>query len=283
MLFGTQYLRKNLGQPFSGEFRLRDYQTLISRTGHPYGKGILEDATGHLTAYWWGEKEPLLLEERAVMYVEGITKCLDGRTVVTMTLIRDRYLEGPEHGSRLIPQSLVHDPSVLLQCVEAIETLQTPNLRSFCDDVFTDLDFAHKFFTVPASLEHHHAFRGGLAEHSVAVALAAAGQQQPNATERDLAFVGGLLHDIGKILTCDPLRTRPVYLDHDLLTLEILSRPLAALDRRDSGLADRLRYLFTCKRAMPRMRPRTPSANAVWGMDRQNVALAMGKRANTSP
>jgi len=281
MIFGAQFLKQNPEGPFAGEFRLRDYQTLVSESGQTYGKGMLEDATGQIPAYWWGDGEgEFYWTERLVMYVQGNTQRLGDRTIVRVSSMEDRFLEGPARGVRVIPQTLAQDPAVLLQVVEAVDQIQTRSLQEFCDRLFDDLEFARKFFTVPASRDNHHAFPGGLAAHSVAVAKAAAQDARLSQRERDLAMVGGLLHDVGKTITCDPLRPHPVYLDHDLLSLEILSRPLSELDKKDSKLADSLRYILTCRRAQPRKAPRTPSAVAVWSADRQDAASNMSARAD---
>ncbi len=274
MILGTRYLLENPGSSYIGEFRLRDYQTHVSRTGRPYGKGVLEDAGGEVAAYWWKEGDPLLWEDRGVVFAEGESRRFGDRVLVNLGSLEDRVIEGPDRGARLVPHNLAHDPEVLLGCVEAIETVTTPALQAFCDNAFTDLRFAGRFFAVPASKDHHHAFPGGLAAHSLAVAKMASEQAGLNAVERDLALVGGLFHDVGKTLTCDPGRPHPVYLDHDLLALELLSRPLAELDQANPGLADRLRYILTWKRAEPRQPPRTPSAIAVRNADRQSAAAA---------
>jgi putative nucleotidyltransferase with HDIG domain len=71
--------------------------------------------------------------------------------------------------------------------------------------IFSDEQTLQKFLDRPASLGFHHAWRGGLFEHSVDVALecAAACERRPN-LNTSLVVTAALLHDIGKIVEYEP-------------------------------------------------------------------------------
>lgn len=57
-----------------------------------------------------------------------------------------------------------------------------------------------RFVTNPAGMRMHHAYLGGLLQHSVDVTgLAVALAEQIEGVDKDLVIAGALLHDIGKI------------------------------------------------------------------------------------
>lgn len=72
---------------------------------------------------------------------------------------------------------------------------------TFLKDLFSTImkDFYKKYITVPAGMRIHHAYIGGLLEHSIDVAEMALAMSQnvPN-IDKDLIIVGALLHDLGK-------------------------------------------------------------------------------------
>jgi 3'-5' exoribonuclease len=82
---------------------------------------------------------------------------------------------------------------------EHIAALQQPELRATVQAVFDEL--GESFRISPAAVAMHHAYRGGLLEHTTRMARAArallALYPEVNA---DLALAGVLLHDIGKTI-----------------------------------------------------------------------------------
>ena len=82
---------------------------------------------------------------------------------------------------------------------EHIAALQHPELRATVQAVFDEL--GDSFRTSPAAVAMHHAYRGGLLEHTTHMARSARAllplYPQVNA---DLALAGILLHDIGKTI-----------------------------------------------------------------------------------
>lgn len=137
---------------------------------------------------------------------------------------------------------------VLLRAI--FSWLPEDNLKQFLVRVFNDTTIVDDFSTAPASRAHHHAFTGGLMVHSVDVAWRLFNQRQFSSRERYLGVVAGLLHDIGKIKTLTKSMTRTQVgsvMNHELLTLEILSPHLRWLDEHDFEMAISLRSLLTWK------------------------------------
>ena len=73
-------------------------------------------------------------------------------------------------------------------------------MKGLLEEVFREPDTWKTFKNAPAAKQFHHAYIGGLLEHTLGVAdfVETACKIQPS-LERDLAITGALLHDIGKI------------------------------------------------------------------------------------
>jgi 3'-5' exoribonuclease len=84
--------------------------------------------------------------------------------------------------------------------VQLVETLRTPHLKSLLLSFFRDTDFVKRFKIAPAAKQMHHAYLGGLLEHTLSMALLVekiAGHY--GGIDRDMLLTGAVLHDIGKI------------------------------------------------------------------------------------
>ncbi|MCJ7617558.1 MAG: CRISPR-associated endonuclease Cas3'' [Desulfobacterales bacterium] len=91
----------------------------------------------------------------------------------------------------------------LLKLTEAIETLYLKNLL---EAFWNDDEFVSKFKRAPAAKKMHHAYIGGLIEHTLSMARLAdkiAEHYQYVGIDRDLLITSAILHDIGKIREFD--------------------------------------------------------------------------------
>src|SRR5690606_15801608 len=97
-----------------------------------------------------------------------------------------------------LPESLCPKERVVTDTVDLVAKIQEPSLRRMTERVLLRRDVANKYWTMPASARHHHAFPGGLASHSLEVAADLHVQGALEEHERDLCIAAGLLHDVGK-------------------------------------------------------------------------------------
>jgi 3'-5' exoribonuclease len=81
------------------------------------------------------------------------------------------------------------------------ETVTDPHLRALADAFFADEDFVRRFKIAPAAKGMHHAFIGGLLEHtlSMTVLVRKIAGHYKGSLDESLLMVGTVLHDIGKI------------------------------------------------------------------------------------
>lgn len=122
-----------------------------------------------------------------------------------------------------------------------VATITDHALRRFVQEVFALPDVFRYFWTCPASLRHHHARPGGLAQHSVDVAMRVSRAVEDNTTQRDLGIAYALMHDVGKVWAYAGGEPTPeaARLGHEQLGLERILPRLIRLreESRDLGLA----------------------------------------------
>ena len=78
--------------------------------------------------------------------------------------------------------------------------METEYLRELFEAFWHDEKFVNQFIHAPAAKQMHHAYIGGLLEHTLSMALLVdkiAGHY--GGIDRDLLLAGAILHDIGKI------------------------------------------------------------------------------------
>ncbi|MBQ3402360.1 MAG: HD domain-containing protein [Synergistaceae bacterium] len=126
-------------------------------------------------------------------------------------------------------------------------------LREFVDAAFFKHGLWEKFKVWPAAVTLHHAYTGGLLEHSVSVAIGARDMARHYAdfmipVNMDLVIAGALLHDIGKLeaYTINPVpQVTPTgnAIEHITLGYSMFMR-LAEAEHLDSGLTLALGHIL---------------------------------------
>ncbi|MFN2383153.1 MAG: 3'-5' exoribonuclease YhaM family protein, partial [Gemmatimonadota bacterium] len=82
-----------------------------------------------------------------------------------------------------------------------LDTLADVDLRRLVSGFLDDPDFSRSFAAAPAAKVNHHAYVGGLAEHTLSVMeLCALVASHYPELDRDLLLAGAFCHDIGKVV-----------------------------------------------------------------------------------
>ena len=131
---------------------------------------------------------------------------------------------------------------------DAVESIESPELKDVLRAVIADPLVAERLPTWPAAKTRHHAWLGGLAEHTVEMLQIAerVARVFPQ-LDRDLLLAGVVLHDLGKLEELD-LQASIVYSNagnlegHMVQGVRILDRALAATGC-DGEIATLLRHL----------------------------------------
>jgi len=276
---------KDLSMPriFNGLYRVATFKVLRTSTGKKYMRLQLDDSSGSITAYIWDGQYhgPWSFEYMGVIEVKGRSRYYNGEWVIDLKEARIKQ-DGGSNALSLLPFSECPVCELLPQLIKVVSIIQNHALKSMLFNIFLDMEIAIPFMSVPGSLKHHHNEPGGLMKHSIECAQIASNIELLDDEQRDLAIVGALLHDIGKIRVFnDMTRTSLGYLvDHQALTLEVCARQIASLEQAWPDGAFSLRHVLTCS-SIKRWgyKPRMSIAHIVQLADKLSVELDMEKRS----
>jgi 3'-5' exoribonuclease len=272
------------GTQFSCECRVRQPLRKIATNGSKYLSFVIEDCSMSFKAYAWPERfeSPVFMDDLDKVLVEGNIREFNGGWLAGITSIQHISLE-TENSLQLISNSMCPLSPLLERLRNIIAKISNDSLRRFIGWVFSDDSFVIPFISAPASRRHHHSVAGGLLEHSLECAEMVSRFREFGQGGCDLAVVGALLHDVGKIITFRNVvkfSSASYALDHDALTLEIMAPHLKRLDEVNSDLATALRYIWTWKNhKRGNVHPILIIVEAISAADRISSALSVEEEA----
>lgn len=229
----SKFLRElNVGDKFAGFVVLRRLNVREKKDGSPFLELEFQDKSGRLPGKIWEQVDEYrkLLAAGTIVKLQATVKTWQDQKELTVERLRPVNAEDPVDRSRLVPVS-EHPPEELRRHARRlVEGIKKPPLRNFLRRLFDDPEIDKLYFEAPAGQLWHHAYLGGLAEHSLAMAevLLKAAESYP-AADQDLLVAGALLHDVGKIEeyswdTTIEYTDRGRLIGHLVLSQELLAR-----------------------------------------------------------
>jgi 3'-5' exoribonuclease len=183
-----------------GVYAVARKERLRTRTGAPYLALELVDPSGRIEARVWSDVE--LLDAR---FAEGDAVRVLGRV--------DRFRDRLQLEVRAIEAADGQDPAELTPALrrdgDELEgfleflagEIAHPGLKATAGRFVGDADLRKLMRTLPATLEGHHSYAGGLLEHTVGVVTICRETAQLHPRLRaDLLLTAALLHDVGRTL-----------------------------------------------------------------------------------
>jgi 3'-5' exoribonuclease len=221
------------------------------------GKGeylslILADKSGQIQARLWDNAAAVAssLREGLPVRVKGSARDYQGETQVYIDDIA--LLDNPDAGllAELATPPQVDINRLKKELVDVRDNLANDDLQALLGIIFETQGLGDAFAAAPAAKSVHHAYTGGLLEHSLEVVrfCEAACQLFP-ALQRDVLITAALLHDIGKTkeYTASPsieISDEGRLIGHVAVGLRMLDRALAQLPCFPPKLADHLSHLL---------------------------------------
>lgn len=182
-------------------FLVSEKQLRPNRNGNLYLQFELSDRTGSISARMWNADEPLYrsFDNGDFVEVEGTTQLFQGAVQLIV-----------KHIAKVDPASVDHDDFTPVNAVavdalqrrlaEMLRAMSDPALRNLAECYLMDAALMDKLAAAPAGIKHHHAYRGGLLEHTVSL-MELANRVVPlyPQVDGDLLLMGAFLHDLGKV------------------------------------------------------------------------------------
>ncbi|MBN2021733.1 MAG: HD domain-containing protein [Pirellulales bacterium] len=181
-------------------FLVSDKQLRPNRNGNLYLQMELSDRTGTLAARMWNASETLYhsFEDGDFVRVEGSTQLFQGVMQLIATRL-SRVDPGTVSEDEFQPLAAVDVDRLVLRMSEMLRAMEDTDLRNLAECFLLDEPFMARFTLAPAGVKNHHAYRGGLLDHTVAV-MELVLRLAPCYPEldRDLLLTGAFVHDMSK-------------------------------------------------------------------------------------
>jgi 3'-5' exoribonuclease len=179
---------------------LTNKQFAAASNGSQYLKGLIGDRTTTITARMW----KCTRETFTALPDDGFVR-LRGRVENyqnNLQIIVEQFWHAkPEtfDVADLIPHTTRDIPQMFGKLVEILGKIRNRHLKAVIDAYLADEKLMADFRHAPAAMSFHHAFLGGLLEHTLnAVEVAEAVAPFYPGLNRDLVIAGIFLHDIAK-------------------------------------------------------------------------------------
>lgn len=173
-----------------------------SSNGKSFARGLVEDSSGSMPFICFeGEIVDKLrdLDGTAgfMMAANVDVNKFDASLQVVIHKLHDLMPE--DDISNLLPCGNFNVEEYKTKLATLIKSVKSPMYRSLLENILSGATY-DAFVKNPAGMKMHHAYLGGLLQHSVDVAsLALAMANEIKNVDKDLVITGALLHDLGKI------------------------------------------------------------------------------------
>ena len=281
------------GQRISQCFLVKRKAQRSTRTGDPYLEILLADRTGTLSARAWAEatqRYASQFDEGEFVFVEGRSETYRGNLQLIVESIR--RLTQAETESGQVPD---FDPALLVPSTDRdvdrmwndllalARTVEPEPLRQLTLDLLSEHEA--KLREYPAAASKHHAYLGGLLEHTLEVAQSVSTYVEQNpgfGLNRGLAVAGAILHDIGKIVEFEnPVAVsytpKGQLLGHLLLGRDMIREAAAKQSWPDPRLPDALEHILISHHGeleyAAAMVPKSREAIAIYYLDNLSAKL----------
>jgi 3'-5' exoribonuclease len=188
------------GDVLEDTFVVTGKQLGTTTTGKHFIKGFISDRSGQMTARMWSatrdifESMPesgfLKLRGRVENYQNNLQFIIEGMWPAR---------EGTFDPADLLPTTNKDIEQMFRKVVELCQSVQNRHLNALLQAYLDDEPLMRNFCRAPAAMSFHHAFIGGLLEHTLnAMEVAEAVVKFYPGLNRDLVLAGIFLHDLAK-------------------------------------------------------------------------------------
>ncbi len=202
-LFVVDIQKLNRGSQADGVFYVEKKRKGDTKFGKSYLSLTLKDKTGTLDAKIWddAERRDKEFQEKDFVSVKAVAEAYNGK--IQLNIKKITKTETNSVDPAFFIKTTDCDINMLwLELEQIINSLSNDVLKKLLSEIIlADAETSQLFKTTAGAKKLHHAYVGGLLEHTVAVArLAEQVSCLYQDIDRDMLLSGTLLHDIGKIV-----------------------------------------------------------------------------------
>ncbi len=188
-------------------FLVDERKILQTRDGKNYLLLSVKDKTGNIDAKKWNVEDEKYEEINPgdIILIKGKAEKFNNNLQIIIEDIekiefKTQYLE------YLIPKTKKNISELIIKLEDLYNKIKDNFLKKLLRKSLFEEEFFEKFKLSPAASSFHHAYRGGLLEHTVSVTeISLSLGNIYNVQNMDILITGSLLHDIGKVFEYDPV------------------------------------------------------------------------------
>jgi 3'-5' exoribonuclease len=228
-----------------------------TRAGGSFLALKLGDATGSINGRIWDDVIAYdgLFEAGDIIAVEALAETY--KSVLQLKIKRLRLIPEAECDLSLFYPASQYDTEEMFNglCKLIAEEIEDERVSRLLLSLLRDPEISGRFCRVPAAKVNHHAYLGGLLEHTLSMSKIAAQlgdhyrQYYPGLLNRDLLIAGAVLHDLGKIYELLDSQgfnytTEGRLLGHIIIGLQLVEDAAKRLGIEDKELMLQLKHLI---------------------------------------
>jgi 3'-5' exoribonuclease len=188
-------------QEVVSSFVVEEKQLRVAKNGTPFLTLKLVDKSGRITGRIWEQAEEWSqsIAPRSVVFVRGRSEVYRDELQLQIHEISPVPLKEIDRADFLPVGPKSVDP-LFQKMRELAQSIKKGSLQRLMRHILGDAHLMDRFKAAPAAKSMHHAYLGGLLEHSVSVAeLVLSISTFYSDLDRDILVAGAILHDIGKV------------------------------------------------------------------------------------
>jgi 3'-5' exoribonuclease len=187
-------------QMISGIYAMQNCQLGLTKSGKPFIKCLIADKSGRVPGRMWNASEELfeMLPTDGFVRLEAQTQPYQGEMQVIIQHIEPAEPD-EEHMLELLPSTNRDIGAMFEQLFRIMRSTKSPQILALVEAYASDDELMSNFRRAPAAMVLHHAYLGGLLEHTLnLITLAEAILPNYPLVNRDIVLMGLFLHDLGK-------------------------------------------------------------------------------------
>lgn len=187
------------GDAFEGFYVIKEASFQTAVNGKNYIRLTLSDASGSVGGNVWDANKEIFADCPAgsVVKVQAQAESYKGRQQIRIGRMRPAHSSEVDFDS-FLPRSKRDAEEMRRELLAHVESIKDKDYLALAEAFFGDKALLERFLRSPAARDVHHAYLGGLVEHTLSMAAMAAGFAAAGSVNRDLLLLGVLLHDVGK-------------------------------------------------------------------------------------
>jgi len=232
-------------------FLLAEKSLSLKKDGDSYLSMVFADKTGKINAVVWDHIEKIKHEIATGNFVrvQGSVGEYKGslQIIVKSIEILSSDTVSPED---FIPSTRRNSQHMLERLINVSRTIQSSHFRELLELFWQDEEFVKKLKLAPAAKKMHHAYLGGLLEHTLSlVLLADKVADHYGGIDKDLLLTGAILHDIGKIIEFDyehqiDYSVEGRLISHIVIGVDLVEKKISRIDNFPKKAALLLKHLI---------------------------------------